>query len=235
MNDDTILRIRIDLAYDGTSYHGWATQPGLPTVQETVEAGLATIFRLPVAVTVAGRTDAGAHAANQVIHFDIAKHRWHTLVGNAADQRPEEATAAKLSGGHAKEAGAIRILNAQQTEREFAARFAPLSRRHRSPIKIGTPAQLTRHFTYHHRKPVEVGRMATEVQGLTGLHDFGAFCKPRPGATTIRTLHNFELETIGDLVIVHLAADAFCHHMVRALVGALLQVGDGTRPPGWLR
>src|SRR5699024_9146674 len=70
-------------------------------------------------------------------------------------------------------------------------------------------------------------------QGLTGLHDFGAFCKPRPGATTIRTLHNFELETIGDLVIVHLAADAFCHHMVRALVGALLQVGDGTRPPGW--
>src|SRR5699024_1895913 len=83
--------------------------------------------------------------------------------------------------------------------------------------------------------PVEAGRMATEVQGLTGLHDFGAFCKPRPGATTIRTLHNFELETIGELVIVHLAADAFCHHMIRDLVGALLQVGDGTMPPGWLR
>src|SRR5699024_682492 len=110
MNDDTILRIRIDLAYDVTSYHGWATHPGLPTVQETVEAGLATICRLPVAVTVAGRTDAGVHAANPVIHFDIAKHRWHNLVGNAADRRPEEAMVAKLNGVLAKESGAIRIL-----------------------------------------------------------------------------------------------------------------------------
>src|SRR5699024_4976091 len=84
-------------------------------------------------------------------------------------------------------------------------------------------------------KPVDVVRMVTEIQDLTGLHDFGSFCKPRPGATTIRTLQNFTVEPTGDLVILHLAADAFCHHMVRALVGALLQVGDGTRPPGWLR
>lgn len=235
MNDDTLLRIRIDLAYDGTTYHGWATQPGLPTVQETVEAALAIIFRHPVAVTVAGRTDAGVHAANQVIHFDIAKYRWYKLVGNAPHRLPEEAMVAKLNGVLAKESGAIRILTAQQTVPEFDARFSPLSRRYRYRINIGTPDPLTRHFTYHHRKPVDVVRMVTEIQDLTGLHDFGSFCKPRPGATTIRTLQNFTVEPTGDLVILHLAADAFCHHMVRALVGALLQVGDGTRPPGWLQ
>src|SRR5699024_12154156 len=117
----------------------------------------------------------------------------------------------------------------------FDARFSPLSRRYRYRINIGKPDPLTRHFTYHHRKPVEAGRMATEVQGLTGLHDFGAFCKPRPGATTIRTLHNLELETICDIAIGHLAADAICHHMVRAHLGAVIKVRDGTGPPGRLR
>lgn len=235
MNDNTLLRVRIDLAYDGTSYHGWATQPGLPTVQEAVENGLATIFQCPITVTVAGRTDAGVHAANQVIHFDIVQRLWYKLIGNASHRTPEDAMVTKLNGVLAKESGAIRILAARQVPGEFDARFSPLARQYRYRINIGTPDPLTRHFIYHHRKPLDVGLMATEMQDLTGLHDFGAFCKPRPGATTIRTLHNFSLQITGDLIIVHIAADAFCHHMVRALVGALLQVGDGTRPSGWLR
>src|SRR5699024_5951662 len=118
---------------------------------------------------------------------------------------------------------------------DFDARFSPLSRRYRYRINNGQPDPLVRHFTYHHRKPLDVGAMAAELDGLHGLYDFGSFCKPRPGATTIRTLHTFELEVTQDLMIGWLAADAFCHHMVRALVGALLQVGDGSRRQGWLR
>src|SRR5699024_11963624 len=102
-------RIRIDLAYDGTPYHGWATQPGLPTVQEAVETGLSTIFRQPISVTVAGRTDAGVHAANQVIHCEVDQRRWQKLSGNRASRLPQEALVSKLNGVLAREAGAIRV------------------------------------------------------------------------------------------------------------------------------
>lgn len=235
MHDESTYRIRVDLAYDGTGYHGWARQPGLPTIQEAVETGLATIFRHPLTVTVAGRTDAGVHADRQVIHFDITPQRWQHLKGNRPERSPEEALVSKLNGVLARESGAIRILDAQVAPTGFDARFSPLSRRYRYRVNHGTPDPLVRHFTYHHRRPIDVATMATEIADLTGLYDFGSFCKPRPGATTIRTLHTFQIEPTEDVTTIWLAADAFCHHMVRALVGALLQVGDGTRRPGWLR
>src|SRR5690625_3632181 len=104
MHDTDTHRIRIDLAYDGTTYHGWAAQPGLPTVQEAVETGLATIFREPINVTVAGRTDAGVHAARQVIHCDVPVQRWDQLPGNSPDRAPElrseEHTSELQSRGH---------------------------------------------------------------------------------------------------------------------------------------
>lgn len=234
MHDNT-HRIRIDLAYDGSNYHGWATQPGLPTVQEAVEAGLATIFRHPVSVTVAGRTDAGVHAARQVIHFDIAVDLWNKLPGRSPDRPPETAMVTKLNGVLAKQDGAIRILDARIAPPGFDARFSPLSRSYRYRITADHPDPLTRHFTHYHRKPLDAGTMAAETSGLEGLYDFGSFCKPRPGATTIRNLHRFDVEAKNDVITVRLSADAFCHHMVRALVGALLHVGDGTREPGWLR
>ncbi len=233
-DSDTTFRIRVDLAYDGTSYHGWATQPGLPTVQETVEMGLGKIFRQPIKTTVAGRTDAGVHAARQVIHFDITPQLWERLSGHNPPRPPEDALVTKLNGVLGRENGAIRILGARLAPPGFDARFSPLSRSYRYRI-TADPDPLTRHFTYHHRKPLMVETMAAEVAGLEGLHDFGSFCKPRPGATTIRTLHNFSVETDDSLITIRLRADAFCHHMVRALVGALLQVGDGRRQPGWLR
>lgn len=235
MHDHTTYRIRIDLAYDGTTYHGWATQPGLPTVQEAVETGLATILRHPVAVTVAGRTDAGVHAANQVIHCDIDQHSWQKLTGNRADRSPAEALVSKLNGVLAHEAGAIRILQAQVVPDGFDARFSPLSRQYMYRISHGDLNPLTRHFTYQHRRPLDVTAMTAEIAEINGLYDFGSFCKPRPGATTVRTLHRFDVDVTEDLITVWLAADAFCHHMVRALVGALLQVGDGTRQPGWIQ
>ena len=235
MPDDTTHRIRIDLAYDGTPYHGWATQPGLPTVQEAVETGLSTIFRQPISVTVAGRTDAGVHAANQVIHCEVDQRRWQKLSGNRASRLPQEALVSKLNGVLAREAGAIRVLKAQIAPSGFDARFSPLSRQYTYRISNGAPNPLTRHFTYQHRRRLDVDAMAAEIEHVSGLYDFGSFCKPRPGATTVRTLHRFDLEITDEVIAVWLAADAFCHHMVRALVGALLQVGDGTRPPGWLR
>lgn len=235
MHDDTGLRIRIDLAYDGSPYHGWATQPGLPTVQEEVETGLATIFRQPIHATVAGRTDAGVHAANQVFHFDIAASQWQKLSGNHPERPPEAAMVSKLNGVLASEDGAIRILAARVVPAAFDARFSPLSRRYRYRINHGSPDPLTRHFTYHHRKPLDTATMVKEIEDIAGLHDFGSFCKPRRGATTIRTLHAFSLDVTDEVITVWLSADAFCHHMVRALVGALLLVGDGSREPGWLR
>lgn len=235
MHDETTLRIRIDLAYDGSGYHGWARQPGLPTVQEAVETGLATIFRHPIGVIVAGRTDAGVHAANQVLHFDITKDRWQKLSGNHPERLPEDAMVSKLNGVLAPESGAIRILAAQVEPIGFDARFSPLSRRYRYRISNGSPDPLTRHFTYKHRKPLDIAAMTAEISDIVGLYDFGSFCKPRLGATTIRTLHTFDIEATDEVITVWLAADAFCHHMVRALVGALLLVGDGSRDPGWLR
>lgn len=235
MHDDTTHRIRLDLAYDGTNYHGWATQPGLPTIQEAVETGLATIFRHPVHTTVAGRTDAGVHAARQVIHFDVPIAHWDRLSRNTPARAPREAMVSKLNGVLAKESGAIRILDATIAPPGFDARFSPTSRSYRYRIALGDPDPLTRHFTLHHRKPLDLSRMRQEIAGLCGLHDFGSFCKPRPGATTIRTLQRFELVAENAVLTIYLSADAFCHHMVRALVGALLQVGDGTRQPGWLR
>lgn len=235
MHDTATHRIRIDLAYDGTDYHGWATQPGLPTVQDAVETGLATIFREPISVTVAGRTDAGVHAARQVIHCDVPTSGWEKLVGNNPERPAEAAMVSKLNGVLAREDGAIRILHARIAPPGFDARFSALSRSYRYRIAANEPDPLTRHFTYHHRQPLNSDLMAAEITGLHGLYDFGSFCKPRPGATTLRTLQHFELETDRDTLSVRLRADAFCHHMVRALVGALLQVGDGTRAPGWLR
>lgn len=235
MHEPITYRIRLDLAYDGTGYHGWATQPGLPTIQETLEQGLATIFRQPVATTVAGRTDAGVHAAHQVIHFDISQPLWEKLPGNHPSREPEEAMVSKLNGVLARESGAIRIRRAHIAPEGFDARFSPVARSYRYRIVVGEPDPLTRHFTYHHRKPLDLDLMKAEVAGLAGLYDFGSFCKPRQGATTIRTLQKFWLESDPTVLTVHLTADAFCHHMVRALVGALLQVGDGTRDPGWLR
>ena len=141
----------------------------------------------------------------------------------------------KLNGVLAREDGAIRILSASIVPASFDARFSALSRSYRYRIAAGEPDPLTRHFTYHHRRPLNTDLMAAEIAGLHGLYDFGSFCKPRPGATTLRTLQRFELETDSETLSVRLRADAFCHHMVRALVGALLHVGDGTRAPGWLR
>ncbi|WP_029252201.1 tRNA pseudouridine(38-40) synthase TruA [Paraoerskovia marina] len=233
MNDDKV-RVRLDVAYDGGGFSGWATQPDLRTVQGELERGLATILRADeVRVTVAGRTDAGVHARGQVVHVDLTTAQWEALPGRS-DRAPGPALVARLGGVLASD---VVVLRAGRAPAGFDARFSALSRSYTYRI-ADDPAlrdPLRRGWVLWNRKPLDVTAMHAAMQPLRGLHDFASYCKPRPGATTIRELAQMAWERPADgpdrgLVVAHVRADAFCHNMVRALVGASLAVGEGRRP-----
>ncbi len=217
------MRLRIDLSYDGSDFHGWATQPGLRTVQGTLEAALATVLRVPtVALVCAGRTDTGVHARGQVVHLDLP-------AGSAYDERLPR----RLNGILPPD---VRVRGVGEAPAGFDARFSASWRRYEYRVADG-PAladPLTRGHVLWWPRPLDVEAMASASTPLTGLHDFASFCKQREGATTVRTLLDlaWERDAVG-LVVARVRADAFCHHMVRSLVGCLLAVGDGRRPVTW--
>lgn len=234
------MRIRLDLSYDGGPFNGWAVQPGLRTVQGSLEGALALILRRPLRVTVAGRTDAGVHARGQVVHFDLAAVEWESLArGKEVD--PAVALLRRLRGALGRvlqeEHGAIEVHDAGVAPEGFDARFSALWRRYSYRIADGTELwdPVLRRLTLWHKEKLDVGRLNEGAVKLLGLQDFRAFCRPRDGATTIRELQCFEFERGADGVIVaSVQADAFCHNMVRALVGSALRVGEGLEEPGWL-
>jgi tRNA pseudouridine38-40 synthase len=219
------VRIRLDIAYDGSAFAGWARQPGLRTVQGVLEEALARILRLDaVALTVAGRTDAGVHARGQVAHVDL----------------PASALAATPVGQLARRLGRllaedVRVLAATEAPSGFDARFSALWRRYAYRI-VDQPSladPLARHTTLPWPRPLDVAAMNAAGSSLLGEHDFAAFCRRREGATTVRALLDFGVERRGLLVVAEVRADAFCHSMVRSLVGALVAVGEGRRDVGW--
>ena len=211
------MRVRIDLSYDGTDFHGWATQPGLRTVQGTLEAALATVLRLPaVSVTCAGRTDTGVHARGQVVHVDL----------EAYDDRLMR----KLNGLLPDD---VRVRSIGPAPEGFDARFSATWRRYAYRVTDAAADPLTRNHVLAWPRPLDAAAMDEAARTLTGLHDFAAFCKAREGATTIRTLQELGWSRDGDVLTCHVRADAFCHHMVRSLVGCLLLVGEGKRPVTW--
>lgn len=224
------MRLRIDLAYDGTDFKGWASQPGLRTVQGELTAALATVLRVPlesVRVTCAGRTDAGVHARGQVAHVDVPEE----LPGITDGQ--VEHLARRLNGVLAPDLRVHRIAPAAEG---FDARFGALWRRYAYRI-VDDPARvdpLTRGHVLTWPRQLDGTAMAHAAAHLIGLHDFAAFCKQREGATTIRTLLDFDWVR-GDhgILVGHVQADAFCHSMVRALVGCMIAVGEGRRDPAW--
>ena len=227
------MRIRIDLAYDGGDFHGWAVQPGLRTVQGDVESALATVLRVPeVSVVCAGRTDTGVHARGQVIHTDLADEVLASSTGRRADP-PLEALVRRLNGLLPSD---VRVRRAVEAAPGFDARFGALWRRYAYRV-VDTAAAvdpLHRSHVLAWPRPLDVGAMNVASALLLGQHDFAAFCKQREGATTIRTL--LELAWRRDdagLVTATVKADAFCHSMVRSLVGCLLAVGEGRRPAAW--
>ena len=233
------MRLRIDLAYDGGDFHGWAAQPGLRTVQGEFESALATVLRLPPVEQVqttgrpltvcAGRTDTGVHARGQVVHLDIAEEAVIAAAGRY-DGDPVDALARRLNGILPTD---LRVRRVATAPAGFDARFSPLWRRYAYRLCDGVPDPLTRGHVLAWPRRLDVDAMEKASAGLTGLHDFAAFCKQREGATTVRTLLELGWVREGDLLTGTVRADAFCHHMVRSLVGALLAVGEGRRPVSW--
>jgi tRNA pseudouridine38-40 synthase len=227
------VRVRLDLAYDGTEFHGWATQPGLRTVQGTLEAALAQILRVEAApVTCAGRTDTGVHARGQVVHLDVDDEVLAASAGRST-RPPADALLRRLNGVLPDD---VRVHRATEAPAGFDARFSPVWRRYAYRI-ADAPAlvdPLTRRWVLAWGRALDLEAMNEAAALLEGEHDFAAFCKKREGATTIRTL--LELSWVRDeagLAVATVRADAFCHNMVRALVGALIAVGEGRREPGW--
>ena len=234
---DELVRVRLDLSYDGTGFAGWARQPGLRTVQGTLEAALGTVLRHPdPRLTVAGRTDAGVHARGQVAHLDLPQDVWDAVRGRLAGS-PGGVLVRRLAGVLPPD---VVVHRATTAPPGFDARFSPLWRRYVYRI-ADDPARvdpLRRAHVVRHRTPLDAAAMARAATPLVGLHDFVAFCRPRPEATTVRTLQVLDAARPTDgpdhgLVVLAVQADAFCHTMVRSLVGALTAVGEGRKPESW--
>ena len=226
-------RVRLDLGYRGTDFHGWARQPEARTVQDLIEAGLETICGTPVRTVVAGRTDAGVHARRQVVHLDITDAIAARLIGRSA-RTVGDALAARLRGA-LRHLGAADIVihAAAEVDAAFDARFAAVSRRY--TYRIADPHSFLDPLAAGHttvsKEALDAAAMHTAAQEILGLHDFLPFCKPRPESTTIRTLLDCTVTRDDeDIIVIDLRADAFCHHMVRALVGGLMKVGTGAWP-----
>ncbi|GAA4726134.1 tRNA pseudouridine(38-40) synthase TruA [Modestobacter marinus] len=218
-----LVRVRLGISYDGSALHGWARQPGLRTVQGELELALATVLRVDVDLTVAGRTDAGVHATGQVAHADLPRDLF------AAHQ---DRLLRRLRGVLSPD---IAVTSAAEVTPDFDARFSALARHYayRLTDADAGPPPLRRADTVGWPRRLDVGAMQTAARLLLGQQDFAAFCRRREGATTIRTLLALDVERDGDLVEIRASADAFCHSMVRSLVGALGAVGEGRRPPEW--
>lgn len=212
------MRLRLDIAYDGTDFHGWAAQPGLRTVQAEIESALAVLLRgsSDPRLTVGGRTDAGVHARGQVAHVDV----------DAADA--EKVTARRLNGVLKRSAPDVVVHRVRVAPPGFDARFGALSRRYEYRLRSGDAPRdpLTARFTAELPQALDLAAMQQASAELVGLHDFTTFCKAREGATAVRDLLRFDWRVAEDgAFAARVEADAFCHSMVRALVGSVVAVG----------
>lgn len=242
------MRLRLDIGYDGTDFHGWATQPGLRTVQHEIEASLAVLLRSDEAaaprLTVAGRTDAGVHARGQVAHVDVADESASRItprrLNGVLSARRNEWLAAG-AGGAVRDSAAQSPTRAwrgpsdavvhavREAPAAFDARFAALRRRYEYRLRdAGTPFDpLTARFTADVARALDLEAMQRASDALLGLQDFTTFCKAREGATAVRDLLRFDWHRAEDgALVAAIEADAFCHSMVRALVGSVVAVGS---------
>ncbi|MGI8759997.1 MAG: tRNA pseudouridine(38-40) synthase TruA [Jatrophihabitantaceae bacterium] len=217
------VRVRLDVSYDGSAFSGWAVQPGRRTVQAVLQDAMTTVLRTPVALTVAGRTDAGVHATGQVAHCDVPEQVW------AAGH---ERLIARLAGVLPRD---VRVARAARVPGAFDARFAALWRRYEYRVcdQPGGVEPLRRGFVLGWPRELDDSAMRDAGARLLGLHDFAAFCRRREGGSTIRTVLRCAVARDGAEIVFTVQADAFCHSMVRSLIGALLAVGEHRRPPDW--
>ncbi len=211
------MRLRIDFSYDGTDFAGWAKQPNLVTVQGELEGALATILRLDaIHTTVAGRTDAGVHATGQVAHVDVD------------DAVNPEHLRRRLNS--LLKSGPLHVRSVVAAPDGFDARYSPLFRRYEYRISddVSKRDPRTRLLTYWIDDHLELDLMNAAATSILGLHDWTTYCRPRPGATRVRELQIFSWRRDPDgTLVATIQADAFCHNMVRNLVGMCIAVGRG--------
>jgi tRNA pseudouridine38-40 synthase len=226
------VRLRIDLAYDGAGFHGWARQEGLRTVQGELEDALDTVLRTSgTRLTVAGRTDTGVHARGQVAHVDLEPDLFAAATGRGSPPAVE-ALVRRLNGVLGAD---VRIRRVEPAPEGFDARFSAVWRRYCYRIAVEPQAvdPLTRGHVVAWPRPLDLDRMNESAALLVGEHDFASFCRRREGATTIRTLLDLAWTRVDGRAEATVRADAFCHNMVRSLVGCLIAVGEGRREPAW--
>lgn len=237
MIDETSnVRLRLDLAYDGTDFSGWAIQPGLRTVQGELETALALMLQEQgLRLTVGGRTDTGVHARGQVAHLDVTPEhleRWSArrLFVDETEQARDRFRARKLNGALKRSAADIAVHTVRVVPSEFDARFSALRRRYEYRLRdvLAKRDPLTDRFTAAVPHILNLDEMQRASDELLGLNDFASFCKAREAATTVRDLLSFEWRVTEDgAYAARVEADAFCHSMVRSLIGAVVAVGSG--------
>lgn len=221
-------RVRLDLAYDGTGFSGWAVQPDRRTVAGVLLAALTRIVGPDGAtgLVVAGRTDAGVHATGQVCHIDLAAEAWDA---QGAEARFPRRLNALLPAD-------VRVTAASEVPADFDARFSALRRRYEYRVTDAPYGAdpLYRHHTLAWPRPLELAALNAAAAPLVGEHDFAAYCRRKEHGSTIRAITRLDWRRDADgTLVATVAADAFCQAMVRSLVGAMLAVGDGRREPGW--
>lgn len=220
-------RLRLDIAYDGTHFFGWATQPGHRTLQDLIEEAISRISQTNIDSIVAGRTDAGVHATGQVIHVDVP---------DAMFERELKYLDLRYKLNRILDED-VRIMNVSDAPQGFHARFSALRRYYSYKILDNNDviAPLSRHDVASWYRPLDADRMNEASALLLGHHDFAAFCKFKVGGTTIRTLEKYEWHRSDEgLLVADVVADAFCYSMVRNLVGAVVCVADGRQSPAWI-
>ncbi len=222
---DGFCRYRIDFGYDGTDFSGFAKQPGLRTVQAELVKAIAVIFGKDdndFKLRVAGRTDAGVHAQHQVAHLDLTTAQLKRIGRN-----PD--VAGRINTALPKD---IRVFSFDVAPEGFDARYSATFRKYRYRVadKNCFVDPLDGRYVLEVKPELDLKLMRQAAKVLIGLHDFGGFCKPRAGATTIRKLRSIKIarnQRQGRIIEIELKGDAFCHNMVRSIVGALVAVGRG--------
>ena len=220
---DGRFRFRLDLAYDGTDFYGFAKQSAYRTVAGELLSGLVKIFSeddQDFRMRVAGRTDAGVHAQAQVLHLDLTSEQLKRI-------RRGHGVAERLNKIIAPD---VRVISFEEAEPGFHARYSALSRRYRYSIadRSVVPNPMTSRYLLEILWHLEVEPMVEVAKEFIGLRDFRAFCKERDGTTTIRRLREISVKRRSNGVIdIEIEADAFCHNMVRSVVGALMSAGSG--------
>jgi tRNA pseudouridine38-40 synthase len=214
-------RIALGIEYDGRAFAGWQTQPAGNAVQDAVERALLSFATVPLSTICAGRTDAGVHASYQVVHIDSPVQR---------------SLQSWVRGVNSHLPASVAVRWARAVDADFHARFGARGRSYdywllndpvRSPLLDGRAGWVFR--------PLDLAFMQQEVQCLLGTHDFSSFRSAEcQAATAVRDLRQADISRVGRLVRLRFTADAFLHHMVRNLVGALVEVGLHRRPTGWL-